>query len=165
MTKHLSGTNGHSSSSCSSDSTSSTSISITGPTSPQSSLLASGQSYLLLPTFTLSSGQVLTNVPLAYKTWGKLNPKSKDNALLVSHALTGSADVEDWWGPLLGNGKLFDPTRFFIVCANVLGSPYGSAGPCTRKGGEMLGEANQDWDGKGWWGPEFPQTTVRDDVR
>lgn len=141
-------------------------ISIPGPTSPQSSLLASGQSYILIPQFTLSSGEVLKNVPLAYKTWGRLNPNTKDNALLVSHALTGSADVEDWWGPLLGPNKLFDPTRFFIVCVNVLGSPYGSAGPCTRKDGEQSdGKDGEDWDGDGWWGPEFPQTTVRDDVR
>ena len=68
------------------------------------------------------------------------------------------------WGPLLGPGKVFDPTRFFVVCANVFGSPYGSAGPCTKKHGET-GEREKDWDGDGWWGPEFPATTVRDDVR
>jgi homoserine O-acetyltransferase/O-succinyltransferase len=144
---------------------------ISGPTSPQSSLLATGQSYLLFPSFTLESGITLTNVPIAFKTWGQLDPVNKDNVLVVAHALTGSADVEDWWGPLLGPGKLFDPTRYFIFCANVLGSPYGSAGPCTRKGGEeydwQTGEykAREGWKGDGWWGPEFPATTVRDDVR
>ncbi|KAL9937578.1 hypothetical protein V8E36_003123 [Tilletia maclaganii] len=140
---------------------------IPGPTSPQSSLLPAGQKYLLLPSFTLESGQVLNNVPLAFKTWGTLDPDTRSNALLVSHALTGSADVEDWWGPLLGPHKLFDPTRFFIVCANVLGSPYGSASPCTRKNGQDKAHHSQgdDWDGTGWWGPEFPATTVRDDVR
>lgn len=75
------------------------------------------------------------------------------------------------WGPLLGPGKLFDPTRYFIFCANVLGSPYGSGGPCTRKGGEDYDaqtgthRREKDWVGQGWWGPEFPATTVRDDVR
>lgn len=145
-------------------STSSLPRQIKGPTSPQSSLLASGQSYILFPTFTLESGVMLHNVPLAYKTWGKLDPSRKNNALVVCHALTGSADVEDWWGPLLGPGKVFDPTRFFIICANVFGSPYGSAGPCTKKHGED-GEGSSDWDGEGWWGPEFPATTIRDDVR
>ncbi|CAO1628369.1 unnamed protein product [Sympodiomycopsis kandeliae] len=146
-------------------------VSIPGPTSPQSSLIASGQKYVIFPSVTLESGITLENVPLAYKTWGKLNPETKDNVLVVAHALTGSADVEDWWGPLLGPGKLFDPTRYFIFCANTLGSPYGSAGPCTRKGGEdynwQTGQFNRqtDWDGKGWWGPEFPATTVRDDVK
>ncbi|CAO1626247.1 unnamed protein product [Parajaminaea phylloscopi] len=142
-----------------------------GPTSPQSSMIASGQNYVVFPHFTLESGITLTNVPVAYKTWGKLDPVTKDNVLVVAHALTGSADVEDWWGPLLGPGKLFDPTRFFIFCANVLGSPYGSSGPCTRKGGEEWDEASQThkaqtgWSGDGWWGPEYPATTVRDDVR
>ncbi|CAO1613204.1 unnamed protein product [Jaminaea pallidilutea] len=145
-------------------------IAIPGPTSPQSSMIASGQNYVLFPEFTLESGITLHNVPVAYKTWGKLDANTKDNVLVVAHALTGSADVEDWWGPLLGPGRVFDPTRFFIFCANVLGSPYGSAGPCTRKGGEVVAgtKANQgssDGSNVGWWGPEFPATTVRDDVR
>ncbi|CAD6915841.1 unnamed protein product [Tilletia controversa] len=140
---------------------------IPGPTSPQSSLLPTGQKYLLIPSFTLESGQRLHNVPVAFKTWGTLDPSTHSNALLVAHALTGSADVEDWWGPLLGPGRLFDPTRFLVVCANVLGSPYGSASPCTRKEGQDdAHHSEQDaWDGTGWWGPEFPATTVRDDVR
>lgn len=145
-------------------STSSAPRQVPGPTSPQSALLASNQSYVLFPTFTLESGVILHNVPLAYKTWGKLDPDRKNNALVVCHALTGSADVEDWWGPLLGPGKVFDPTRFFIICVNVFGSPYGSAGPCTKRHGEEA-EREANWDGKGWWGPEFPATTVRDDVR
>lgn len=146
-------------------------VAIPGPTSPQSSLIASGQKYLLFPSITLESGITLKNVPVAYKTWGQLDPVKRDNVLVVAHALTGSADVEDWWGPLLGPGKLFDPTRYFIFCANVLGSPYGSAGPCTRKDGEdfdaQTGEFKRpdDWQGDGWWGPEFPATTVRDDVK
>ncbi|KAK0549345.1 homoserine O- acetyltransferase [Tilletia horrida] len=140
---------------------------IPGPTSPQSSFLPCGQSYLLIPAFTLESGITLTDVPVAFKTWGKLDPATHANALLVAHALTGSADVEDWWGPLLGVGKLFDPTRFFVVCVNVLGSPYGSASPCTRSGGQDQHHHSEhpDWDGHGWWGPDFPATTVRDDVR
>lgn len=68
---------------------------IAGPTSPQSSFLASGQSYVCVPRFTLDSGEVLRDVPVAYKTWGRLSPAA-DNALVVCHALTGSADVEDW---------------------------------------------------------------------
>lgn len=148
----------------------STPFPVAGPTSPQSSMIATGQNYLVFPSFTLESGITLKNVPVAYKTWGKLDPVKKDNVLVVAHALTGSADVEDWWGPLLGPGKLFDPTRFFIFCANVLGSPYGSASPCTRKDGEDCDaetgrfDRPEEWNGKGWWGPEFPATTVRDDV-
>ncbi|KAH9936043.1 homoserine O-acetyltransferase [Amylocystis lapponica] len=63
-------------------------------------------------------------------------------------------DVEDWWGPLMGRGKAFDSKRFFIFCANFLGSPYGTASPVT---------INPD-TGKPY-GPEFPPTSIRDDVR
>lgn len=87
---------------------------------------------------------------------------------------TSGADTPRRWGPLLGPGKLFDPTRFFIFCANVLGSPYGSASPCTRHGGEQVRADDSGVlrpaesaapDGSGWWGPEFPATSTRDDVR
>ena len=54
----------------------------------------------------------------------------------------------------MGRGKAFDSNRFFIICANTLGSPYGSASPVT---------INPD-TGK-QYGPEFPPTTIRDDVR
>lgn len=66
------------------------------------------------------------------------------------------ADERGRWGPLLGPALAFDPTRFFIFCANVLGSPYGTASPVTL---------NPDREDGGRWGPEFPATVVRDDVR
>src|SRR5690606_41444025 len=65
---------------------------------------------------------------VAYRTWGRLAPDGR-NAVVVCHALTGSADVEIWWPRLLGPGRALDTERDFIVCANVLGSPYGSASP------------------------------------
>lgn len=74
--------------------------------------------------------------------------------MVICHALTGSADVSDWWGPLLGPGRAFDPTKFFIICLNSLGSPYGSASPCTINP-----------DTQTYYGPEFPLVTVKDDVR
>ncbi|KAF9235739.1 Alpha/Beta hydrolase protein [Melanogaster broomeanus] len=84
----------------------------------------------IVPSFTLENGSVLRDVPVAYKTWGHLN-ESRDNVMIICHAFTGSADVEDWWGPLMGRGKAFDSHRFFIFCANVLGSPYSTASPIT----------------------------------
>ncbi|KAI1105827.1 homoserine O-acetyltransferase [Jackrogersella minutella] len=76
--------------------------------------------------------------------------------MVICHALTGSADVSDWWGPLLGGpGRAFDTSRFFIVCMNSLGSPYGTASPVTAKDGDPSKER---------YGPEFPLTTIRDDV-
>ncbi|KAF5376942.1 hypothetical protein D9615_007274 [Tricholomella constricta] len=111
------------------------------------------QSIHVVPSFTLECGTELKNVPVAYKTWGTLD-KLGNNVMIICHAFTGSADVEDWWGPLMGRGKAFDPNRFFIFCANVLGSPYGSASPITI-----------DPDTGMPYGPEFPPTTIRDDVR
>lgn len=120
------------------------------------SKLVSEQQYAIVPSFTLESGVVLKNVPVAYATRGKLNDKA-DNALVICHALSGSADVADWWGPLLGGpGQAFDVTRFYIVCLNSLGSPYGSASPMTWKDGDSSQER---------YGPEFPLTTIRDDVQ
>lgn len=99
----------------------------------------------------------LRNVPVAYTTRGRLTPGAADNALVVCHALSGSADVADWWGPLMGaRGRAFDVTRFFVVCVNCLGSPYGTASPVTWRDGD---------EASGRYGPEFPLTTVRDDVR
>jgi homoserine O-acetyltransferase/O-succinyltransferase len=49
-----------------------------------------------VPTFTLECGRILHHVPVAYKTWGKLND-ARDNVMIICHAFTGSADVEDWY--------------------------------------------------------------------
>ncbi|UQC91291.1 homoserine O-acetyltransferase [Colletotrichum lupini] len=117
------------------------------------SRLIRGQRFAVIPTFPLESGEELFDCSIAYKTWGKLNEQS-DNALVICHALTGSSDVSDWWSPLIGPGKAFDPRHFFIFCGNVLGSPYGSASPLTINPGTGQRYAS-----------EFPQTTVRDDVR
>lgn len=118
------------------------------------SKLVSEQQIAIVPSFTLESGVTLHNVPVAYSTRGQLS-ENKDNALIICHALSGSADVADWWGPLLGGpGQAFDMTRFYIICLNSLGSPYGSASPMTLK----------DGTGSERYGPEFPLTTIRDDV-
>ncbi|KAL2165081.1 hypothetical protein VTH06DRAFT_377 [Thermothelomyces fergusii] len=114
------------------------------------------QEIAIIPQFKLESGVTLYNVPVAYTTRGTLSPNG-DNVMVICHALTGSADVADWWGPLLGGpGRAFDTSRFFVVCMNSLGSPYGTASPVTAKDGDPS---------KGRYGPEFPLTTIRDDVR
>jgi homoserine O-acetyltransferase len=127
----------------------------TQPENPFVSLITD-QEIAIIPSFTLESGVTLHNVPLAYSTKGKLSPNG-DNVMVICHALTGSADVGDWWGPLLGGpGRAFDISRFFVICMNSLGSPYGSASPVTSKDGDPSKER---------YGPEFPLTTIRDDVK
>lgn len=68
---------------------------------------------------------MLPELTLAYHAYGQLN-EAGDNVVWICHALTGSSDAADWWSGLVGEGKLFDPRRQFIVCANVPGSAYGS---------------------------------------
>ena len=53
------------------------------------------QEILILPSFTLECGETLREVPVAYKTWGRLN-EQKNNVMIICHAFTGSSDVEDW---------------------------------------------------------------------
>ena len=67
--------------------------STTSVTSPLTTLI--DQSIYTIPSFTLECGTQLKSLPVAYKTWGSLN-EAKDNVMIICHAFTGSADVEDW---------------------------------------------------------------------
>jgi len=78
--------------------------------------------------FTLESGIVLPQYHLAYTTHGKLNDEGT-NVVWIFHALTANSDPAEWWPGLVGEGKLFDPSIYFIVCVNMPGSCYGSIGP------------------------------------
>lgn len=76
----------------------------------------------------LESGRTLPSFHLAYTTYGEMNGE-KDNVVWVFHALTANSDANEWWPGLVGDGKIFDPSKHFIVCANMPGSCYGSIGP------------------------------------
>jgi homoserine O-acetyltransferase len=76
-------------------------------------------------TFPLEGGGTLRDVRVEVRTWGRFQRE----ATLICHALTGSADADDWWGGLFGQDRLFDPSNTFIVSMNVLGSCYGTTGP------------------------------------
>jgi len=78
--------------------------------------------------FLLESGEVLQDITIAYHTFGTFDPE-KNNVVWVCHALTANSDVFDWWAGVFGENDLFNPQEYFIVCANVIGSHYGSSGP------------------------------------
>ncbi len=78
--------------------------------------------------FPLESGESLPGFQLFYTTFGTLNAR-RDNVIWVCHALTGNANVLDWWPGLFGEGKLYNPADYFVICVNMLGSCYGSTGP------------------------------------
>lgn len=100
--------------------------------------------------FTTETGEVIPGLEIAYNTYGTLNSRA-DNVIWICHALTANSDVEAWWPGMVGDGQLFDPKKYFIVCANVLGSCYGTTGPAS-----VNPETGRPWLRK------FPLITVRD---
>lgn len=98
----------------------------------------------------LESGEVLPSYELAYSTYGMLNAE-KSNVIWVIHALTGDSNAAEWWNGLIGEDKFFDPANHFIICANLLGSCYGSTNPFSEN--PQTGQP---------YFYDFPQVTTRD---
>ena len=84
---------------------------------------------LSLGELRTANGQTVSGLKLRYRVVGDIEAASDNGWILVFHALTGSAEVGAWWGPLVGPGKALDTTRHAIVAANLLGSCYGSSSP------------------------------------
>ncbi|WP_293889068.1 MULTISPECIES: homoserine O-acetyltransferase family protein [unclassified Sphingobacterium] len=84
--------------------------------------------YLHPKPFVFENGRELTDLQISYETFGKLNP-DRSNVIWVCHALTANANVLDWWPGLFGTDDLFDPSDYYIICANVIGSAYSSSNP------------------------------------
>ena len=117
--------------------------------------------YKLAHDLPLDSGQALIGAEIAYETYGTLS-EDRSNAILICHALTGDQYVASdhpitgkpgWWQAMVGPGKPIDTDRFFVVCANVIGSCLGSTGPRSLAP-----------DGKPY-AMRFPVITIRDMVR
>ena len=103
--------------------------------------------------FELECGEVLLSLTIAYDTFGELNSE-RSNVIWVCHALTANSDVADWWPHTVEEDCFLDPAKYFTVCANFLGSHYGTTGPLS------VNPAT----GEPWYG-DFPKVTVRDMVR
>jgi homoserine O-acetyltransferase len=113
--------------------------------------------------FALDTGIALRDVTVAYETWGELDT-SASNAVLLCHAWTGDSHAAGpaddghptpgWWEGVIGPGRAIDTTRYFVVCANVLGGCQGSTGP-----------ASPHPDDHRPYGSRFPVVTIRDMVR
>ena len=101
----------------------------------------------------LESGKELRELEIGFHTYGKLN-KERDNVVWVCHALTANSDVFDWWKGLFGKNNHFNPDEHFIVCANILGSPYGTTSPLSEN--PVTGQP---------YYLSFPQFTVRDIIK
>ena len=103
--------------------------------------------------FELENGQFLPEITIAYHTYGKLNA-DKSNVVWVCHALTANSDAADWWNGIVGSNHIIDPEKYFIVCANILGSCYGTTGPLSVN----------PKTGKPYYS-SFPLITIRDMVK
>ncbi|QSE98546.1 homoserine O-acetyltransferase family protein [Fulvivirga lutea] len=103
--------------------------------------------------FGLESGSSLPELKIAYTTHGKLNA-AKNNVVWVFHALTANADPTEWWPDIVGKNKVINTDEHFIVCANILGSCYGTTGPDSIE--PVSGEK---------YGLDFPLITIKDIVR
>lgn len=121
--------------------------------------------FALNEPFRLEAGGSLQPVSIRYAVYGELNER-RDNAVLVCHALSGSARAADWWpemftaptnakgAPGASSGSVFDLSRDCVIGTNILGSCYGSTGPTS------LNPATGNP-----FGPDFPLVTIRDVVR
>jgi len=101
----------------------------------------------------LECGRALAGVNLHYAVYGRLNA-IRDNAVLVCHALSGSALVGSWWPEVFAPGGVLSLDRDFVICINMLGSCYGSTGP-----------GSVDPETGNIYGPDFPLVSIRDNVR
>jgi len=102
--------------------------------------------------FKLECGDTLGKLTIAYTTYGTLN-ESKTNVVWICHALTANSNAAEWWDGVVGKDHVIDPDKYFIVCANILGSCYGSTGPLSIN--EVTGQPYYD---------SFPLITIRDMV-
>lgn len=109
--------------------------------------------YIHPGAFALEAGGILNDLHIAYHTYGKMNAEAS-NVVWICHALTANSDAASWWPGLVGSGKLIDPAKHFIVCANILGSCYGTTGPSD----------NDPSTGQPYL-RQFPFITVRDMVK
>src|SRR5882724_2405925 len=110
----------------------------------------------------LRSGRVLTEMTVAYETYGRLAPDGR-NAIVIAHGFTSSGHAAGkyspndrtagWWDGLIGPGKAIDTNRYYVVASNMLGSSYGSTAPASVN--PATGKP---------YGPDFPDITVRDIV-
>ncbi|OOG19906.1 homoserine O-acetyltransferase [Sphingobacterium sp. CZ-UAM] len=78
--------------------------------------------------FIFENGKELVDLQISYQVFGEINA-DRSNVIWVCHALTANANVLDWWPGLFGTNDLFNPNDYYIVCANVIGSAYGSSNP------------------------------------
>ena len=119
-------------------------------------MLLSTSTLFEVESFKLELGGSLARLTLAYETYGSLNAAG-DNAILLCHGYTSNphaaGDEAGWWHNLIGPGKAMDTDRYFVICANMIGSAFGSTGPASTD--PATGQP---------YGSHFPDITTSDMV-
>ena len=103
--------------------------------------------------FELETGDILKELTVAYHTYGELNAE-RNNVIWICHALTANSDAASWWRGMVGPGKIFNTEEYFVVCANIVGSCYGTTGPLS-----INPDSSQPYY------HDFPFITIRDMVK
>ncbi|TFF39602.1 homoserine O-acetyltransferase family protein [Mucilaginibacter psychrotolerans] len=111
------------------------------------------ESFTYTGVFELESGSKIRDLQIGYNTYGTLN-KNRDNVVWVCHALTANSDVFDWWKGLFGEHDYFNPDEHFVICANIICSPYGTSNPLSINPNTGLP-----------YYLAFPEITIRDMVK
>lgn len=103
-------------------------------TTPHESVARTGSAWpvrdetITVHDVVLESGALVQTIDVHYRLEGALSP-TRDNLVLVVHALTGTTHASDWWKGVIDAGGAIDPTRHAILCANLLGGCDGTTGP------------------------------------
>lgn len=84
--------------------------------------------YLEIGDLVLENGTIIRNVRIAYNVYGNL--ENAEKIIWICHALTANSDAETWWPEMIGSDEIFNTEKHAIVCANVLGSCYGTTFEC-----------------------------------
>ena len=118
----------------------------------------------------LDCGESLADYQLAYTSCGELN-STASNCILVFHALTGDqyfanehpiSKKPGWWHYLVGSGKEIDTDKYFVICANALGSCMGSTGPLSYRSPRLSDTLSSS---PKLWGHNFPKVSLFDNAR
>lgn len=111
------------------------------------------QEYIFSQPFVLEQGDELPGLQIAYHSYGNLHADGS-NVVWICHALTANSNVMEWWPGMVGPGCPIDTNRYFVICANIIGSCYGSSGPLSQDVATGMPYYSN-----------FPQVSIRDMVQ
>jgi homoserine O-acetyltransferase len=111
--------------------------------------------------FPLALGGSLPGLRIRWEEWGRRRGDG-ENTVVVFPALSAHSHLRSnaddssagWWEEMVGPGRAIDTERWHVLCASLIGSPYGSTSPLSEdpRSGRPFGS-------------DFPPITPADLVR